>query len=377
MSTPDIENSMNISKSKSLEKPLLDAEEVDAESVDDVNMYGDSGHVSFTHTVDTKYEYQPVVDVGTMELIPYIYSHPLPSEQYASICLCIQVFSVVSLLISLHSSNGTDALTASLTTYSYYYMFWCWLVLPLYQNYNIVSVETKRRLDISQGFILFRSAYSFIKYLLGYYQIVPKTDSKDHTVVNYTEDVRINSDSVSSVDTDSVGDRSNPNSDTKTNTLSNARIVPRDMHVRSTRYIPFSIYNYYYMMTHPGKQLNTELPEDQAYFGFGRSILLVLTTSALGALNSYLLIYAFVQFNDNSHNNGISKGFAFVSAILALVGYRVTILSVIFGYILLPYTLGVYVAFFFVDIFNVTNPRKGTCIYNMLLKLWHYAVKFE
>jgi len=264
--------------------------------------------------------YESVVDAGEKYLFGCF---AMPSEDFATITVSLEIISFLSLLVSVYSDKTEEkGLSINIITYSWYFILICWVWVPLWQNYTIRENETKADFVFGDGFVCCRSIAVLWGLLCGQaYSLVPREDGPG----------------------------------------------------RSTRFLPFSLYNYWFMAVHPGKQLNSELPwRTKERFGFSRSFLLVISTNALGTLNSYIFVYAFYQlFNESS--GPVSTVSALVSAVTALIGYQVTLLSIVYGWMLIPYSIGMYVAFFFYDLFDCTNPRRDTCVYGVLRSLWAHA----
>lgn len=314
-----------LSRSPGLEEPLLTA--------DYDGGGGDANHHEvenyYSETVGTAAEtipsssYQSVVDAGPKSLFGCF---PMPSQYFALITVSFQIISVLFLILSLHADQqetaGERTLVVNIVLYSWYFIFVCWIVVPLWQNYSIYNMDTGRPLVFGSGFVCCRALAVFCGLLCG----------------------------------------------------NTHRLVPREDGVgTSTRYLPFSLYNYWFMMMHPGRQLNENLPwSTHERFGFSRSFLLVISTNALGTLNAYIFIYTFLKLGDPT-SGPLSSIAALISAITALIGYQVTLLSILYGWLLIPYSIGMYIAFFFFDVFDCTNPKRDTCVYSILRSLWKAA----
>jgi hypothetical protein len=261
--------------------------------------------------------YEAVVDVGGLYLFGCF---AMPSEDFAAITVFMQLFSIGSLLLSLYSDKTEDSmLTINIIAYSWYFMFICWVVVPMWQNYCVKDNETGAPLEFGSGFVCCRSASVLCGLLCGSsYSLMSREDAPGQL----------------------------------------------------SRYLPFSLYNYWYMAANPGRRLNEDLPwNSMERFGFSRSLLLVISTNALGTLNSYIFVHAVSQLG-NDQSGPVSTVSALVAAVTALIGYEVTLLSIVYGWLLIPYSIGMYVAFFVWDVFDCANPKRDTCIFSVLRSLW-------
>ena len=277
--------------------------------IDDSNREGDAN-------------YLPVLPASRMKLFGY---YEVESDFYAKVTAITQIFSVLSLMSSLYSYNDdNNILVENVILYSYYMIFLCWFIVPMWQCFVFKRKDSNEYLKLDNGFICCRLISFLCGMCCGKYELIYRNESNSN----------------------------------------------------HTRYLPFSIYNYVYMMNNPGQQLNPELPPNLEEFGFSRTFLLCLSTNAMGTLNSYIYIYAIHQLY-TSNSNLLSKSLALTSAGLACIGYQITVISIVYGILLLPYAIGLYFAFFLYDCCYCTNPRRNTCIFNTLKSLWKCVAKLS
>lgn len=293
--------------------------------------------------------YQPVIDAGDQYLWGLI---PLAPESFAIASITFQISSVVCFMSSLYSSPRglDDPLVANILLFSYYYIALCWVVVPIWQNYDLRRRVSGDHVDLSRGCICGRLIYLAFEVCIGRYEIVSKVDydasSNASTVASAsplispiatTNKTYIDRHSTATAatgeseshlrmsSTDYMTSITGVVSNEVTSLQGNRDASRSSVTVEVTRYLPFSLYNWIFMWHNPGRQLNTSLPTDEHLlkeFGFGRSLLLTLSINALGALNSYIFVYAFLELN-SSATNPISSTLAYVSALTAVIGYQV------------------------------------------------------
>jgi hypothetical protein len=141
-----------------------------------------------------------------------------------------------------------------------------------------------------------------------------------------------------------------------------------------SRFIPFSLYNLIYIITHHGRQeLNPELPYDQMpAFGMGRSMLLCFGTSIRASLSLALFYNAYyaVLVQDGLFFRYMSL----ISLLSAFTDLDVYLVAVFYGTILYPYSLVVWLALYFPMFDWLLNPKQGTFLFWMLKKYWKTVV---
>jgi hypothetical protein len=145
----------------------------------------------------------------------------------------------------------------------------------------------------------------------------------------------------------------------------------------STRFMPFSIYNKIYLITHPGEELNPSLPEyGTRRFGMGRSLLLIYSTSIRGTLNLAMFWHAYyvMKYKDGEL---LAKALALVPLAIAAIDLRVYLVSFVFGMILYPYMLVVTFAFYFPVCRDILNPPRGSLLFKILTYYWKVASAVE
>jgi hypothetical protein len=148
-----------------------------------------------------------------------------------------------------------------------------------------------------------------------------------------------------------------------------------------TRYVPFSIYNDIYCLLHPGQKLNPHLPTDMERFGVARAMLFVLATNAKGTFHLYLFAYAVItlaaKYNNVDTEDGgdmVSATFAVISLLCASVKMRVFVMSTVFGILLIPMSLGWYLALVWFDWCRVISPKKDSYFYKVMHFFWEHSV---
>lgn len=149
-----------------------------------------------------------------------------------------------------------------------------------------------------------------------------------------------------------------------------------DLQRKVTRFVPFSIYNYWFMMMHPGKELNPMLPKDIDRFGGMRAYLLFQQCAALGGLKLILFLSAALQFK----NAGIGIeyltdwAFGFFTFFGAMLSLQNTFIALGFQLAGLPYFL--VLIFWGVSCVlpccnALADPKNNTCQYNVFLYYWN------
>lgn len=288
---------------------------------------------------DGSVNYSLIIDApSTMYLYGFI---ALESRKFAMAKMAARIGSVVFTILSYYTTEGEHtSIQKLIIIYVGYFIMVTWVIVPLYQNYSIRVRKTKEPLKFNQGFVCCRACYVFGSLCLC------ACDQSPYEIVDRATDRNSN---------------------------------------HNTRFMPFSLYNYWFMIFNPGKMLNPELPEGMTRFGFGRGFCYIMCTSALGNLNFYILMNAVaklvetrvIQGNVVTLPNGVSFAFAMISALCSLTSIRVTLMSVLQGILFFPFVFGMYCGIFFFDICDVNNPKRGTWLYNIYCKFWMYAASCQ
>ena len=97
------------------------------------------------------------------------------------------------------------------------------------------------------------------------------------------------------------------------------------------------------------------------------------SANSKGTFHMYIAIYALLQLFNAYHKystDSVSVIFAFLSLVMAATKLRVFVLSVVFGIIMIPLTLGFYVALVWFDCCDAINPKKDTFKHNAIKQYW-------
>jgi hypothetical protein len=267
--------------------------------------------------------YQYIVDAEPMNLfgIPGL---KVSSYVYGSVEFFSCVISVFSAFAGFISSHFTEhEQHHSILEILAFYIAVLWIAVPLWQNYSLQNKEDKtvqfeRRGCMSCG--IFYIAYNLYKYRGSQIHFAPRTDFE-------------------------------------------------------CRFMPFSLYNHWFMMRNKGKKLNDKLPENIEYFGFYRAIWLVYGVNAKGTLNAYLCYDALTQLFKSNHS--WSLVFSLTSLVFAILDLRVFFYSIIFGVLLYPFSAVLSIMMFAPDCCGVINEwlqsRRGSWNYRQLMRYWGYV----
>lgn len=143
----------------------------------------------------------------------------------------------------------------------------------------------------------------------------------------------------------------------------------------ATRYIPFSLYNLVFTLSHQGRQeLNPQLPPDMASFGMARSLLLCFGTSLRASFNLALVYNAYYALEDTDSDNVVYLYISLGALASALADLDVYLVAVFYGTILYPYTLLVSFAFYLPMCEGVLNPPQGSFLFWVFTKYWSTVV---
>ena len=142
-----------------------------------------------------------------------------------------------------------------------------------------------------------------------------------------------------------------------------------------TRYIPFSTYNYYYILTNDDLELNEALPADLPVFGGLRAYFLFQQCTSYGILKVILFLNVIFGLSEKDQTTEVvwSVGLAAFGFILSL---KATILAILFTIFSFPYlfTTIVYPLTCIAcprTTDSIVNPPKDTMVYKMLVRFWN------
>ena len=334
--------------------------------------------------------YCSTVEVDSITLMNFPCSISVTSRHYALLSISLQLTSAISFLIGILSFKVPTDISNDVVTYLAIMLknngpnvlFWnCimfWFIAPLYQNFKIVrrdsiqkskhekdtnlekdcaslplienstgdvedinkrSIETKSMKNKHSkstnwsGFLLCRIVFGMLECLFCCsYIIIPDPIQDEH-------DTRI-----------SVG-----------------------YEEEECRYVPFSLYNEIYMIRHPGKMLNRVLSPNIDRFGRSRLFMFIFSGSTKGTYHSYSFLLAFIEFYLEQKYNTVRSYtfyFALISLLLSGIRLKVYLYSVIYGLLLFPITLAYYISLIWFDCFDLTNPKKGSWMFSILLDYW-------
>ena len=144
----------------------------------------------------------------------------------------------------------------------------------------------------------------------------------------------------------------------------------------STRYMPFSPYNHLHLMLHPGKGLNHNLPKETCSFGSTRLILLVLSA----VMRAVLMINIFVISSYTLYDKHASESEYTLSVIvlyLTLLDCRIVLVTCCALPVMLPVLVMSWVGCCLPDYYGFSNPSAGTFSYWAAMLYWNMLVRFE
>lgn len=139
------------------------------------------------------------------------------------------------------------------------------------------------------------------------------------------------------------------------------------------RYVPLSIYNEIFMVTHPGKELNPYFPKDMKHFGVARIFLLIYSASSRATYNA-IVFYNAIHVYSQDHDF-LTTLIAFVALVIALIDLRIYILTSIFGFFFNPYMVLLIFSLFFPMCPFLLNPSQDNPLYGVLEYYWRLVVQ--
>ncbi len=157
------------------------------------------------------------------------------------------------------------------------------------------------------------------------------------------------------------------------------RLRRRSVDDAATRYMPYSFYNYWFMIANPGKMLNQYLPNDLQYFGFGRAYLFLFSMNSKNSFNFFVFLHTLFNVIHLCSNGAASDSLSIILGICNLIctlaseahGY---VVKVVLGTFLFPFNIILFFASFLPACCwrscLETQLMKGSCTYMVLGKLW-------
>lgn len=258
----------------------------------------------------------------------------ISSEEYNNVLLCdnkkifgfLTVKSEIYGLIRIACDViGILVFTASIAhrkpeylAFIFQYIFWSYIIAPMWQNYTIYHKNTGESISDAHSCII-----GYV--LISIYGLM--TDILDIRIRECTD----------------------------------------------PRYIPLSIYNDIYMVTHPGKELNPNFPKDMKCFGVARVFLLIYSASSKASFN--LIVFYNAIHIYMSDRDFLSKFIAFIALIIALTDLRIYILTSIFGALFHPYMILLTFSLFFPMCSFLLNPSQENPIFIILEFYWRLIVQ--
>ena len=247
------------------------------------------------------------------------------SQVYALVTLSSHVFSVASIFLSyLLSVEPATIMSGSVIVY---HVLVSWVAVPIWQKFSIVD-SNQRHVDCAGNGCIYCRACGISC------QICIACNNKKYLT---------------------------PRSD------------------KSCRYIPMSLYNLLFMLRHPGKEINNELPENLEEFGFGRGYFLLMSLNARGSLNLYIFLVALTKLRAMDSSINASTMLALLSLCFAALNLKIYFLSLFLGLIFLPYTYLMAFMMCCVDccgwIGNLKSP-KGSWSFKNFLWTWKIVKQY-
>jgi hypothetical protein len=198
------------------------------------------------------------------------------------------------------------------------YLFWSYCSAPLWQTYQLFDIKTKEIISSSYGCLICFFMSSFYGLLTDKFDFRPLKSS-------------------------------------------------------DPRYIPFSVYNEIYMITHPNQELNPNFPEDIKSFGLARTFLLIYSSSAKASLNLVIFYNAYSIFQ--SESDFFSTCIALIALVIAISDLRIYILTSIFGSLFNIYMVILTVSFFIPMPSFMLDPTQNNPLFIILFYYWKLVVQ--
>eukprot|EP01038_Epipyxis_sp_PR26KG_P004165 gene4165-5929_t len=276
--------------------------------------------------------YSIIIDSKKMNLfsIPIL---KVESQWYGIIKTLQQIGMIISFVLSF-VTDPQNTISGDVLVFLIYFIIISWIIVPIWQNYSIVIIIDKdgnrKHANCSKGGCICCNCCCICCSLcFGRMICIPRVDT------------------------------SRP------------------------RYIPNSIYNFIFMALNPHKRLNPKPPSTMQRWEFSTVYLLILTENSKGILNFYIFLNAILKLMIVQRKEGlfsISTGFALYSLFCGLLDLRVYVLSVLFGMLLLPYTVLFVPLCCFCDCSGYLEesvcPKRDTVTFILLEKYWNFACKY-
>ena len=248
-------------------------------------------------------------------------SAKVSSFTFGFVTLSISSFSSITFLASYAatyaSSNGFEKSTMQNVLYAWiYFTLVNWILVPLWQNYRLIPPQ-KDPVSCEEGCIYCRCCYVCVC---------------SCCCCRYTWESR--SKSVN----------------------------------KSSRYIPGSIYNLLFMVLNPGYELDTSAPPTTEDIPFSRAYLTMLCVSMEASLNLYKFVNAIVVAGYSG--TGVGLALAILSVLSAAVNLKLFFISMGYGILLLPYTIGWSIGFFCKVRKGSFTVKSGTWAHSRICELW-------
>jgi len=250
------------------------------------------------------------------------------------------------------------------------YVFFAFVAAPLWQCFSVQDAESSEDMGCDHGCMAGMACVHLSGLCMCQNMLVIRNDKLGPSV-NDREGGGWWSDPLESESQSQLHSPSYSRSSTTTsvNTATSMMNTPS-----VSRYIPFSFYNVYYIIRNDAQQeLNPMLPFDQMpAFGMGRSILLCFGTSLRASLNLALFYNAYYAVL--VQEDAFFMYMSLIALIAAFVDLDIYIVAVFYGTILYPYTLVVWLSFYFPMFDWLLNPKQGSFLFWMLKKYWKTVV---
>jgi hypothetical protein len=257
-----------------------------------------------------------------------------PSESYSNVrdCEYKKIFGFFSVKSQIYGwiriicdALGLLVFTASIVhrkpeylAFILQYIFWSYFMAPLWQNFKVFDVATGEDLSDANGCILGYLLVGIYGLLVGTLDICPRESS-------------------------------------------------------DPRYVPLSIYNEIFMITHPGKELNPYFPKNMKRFGVAKIFLLIYSASSRASYN-LIVFYNAVHVYSNDHDF-LTTSIAFIALVIALTDLRIYLLTSLFGALFNPYMILLTLSLFLPMCPFLLNPSQENPIYVILEFYWRLIVQ--
>jgi hypothetical protein len=311
------------------------------------------------------------------------YYQPVIASQRKRIMLCLSldayywaIYRLFSEIITVFSFGfaamlGNNSIGNS-TLLGSYVLFSC-VAAPLWQFFSLQRVDTSEHVGCDHGCMVGMACVHLSGLCVCKNLVVIRDDKQAAGGGGGGGDVGWWSESLESGDR-SCYSRSSTTTSINSSTTTTTTTTATARGPSISRYIPFSLYNLVYIISHEGRQeLNPHLPYDQMEaFGMGRSILLCFGTSLRASLSLALVYNAYYALLVTEDEFFMYVSLAALAS--ALTDLDVYLVAVFFGTILYPYTVVVWIALYFPMFDWVLNPKQGSFLFWLFKKYWKTVV---